>query len=82
MVNPADGLQFTQDRFIEVKTTRYGQHTPFYISAGELRFSNAHADAYQLYRLFGFGKMPRLFTLPGQVGRHVRLQPVSYRAHL
>ena len=82
MVNPADGLQFTQDRFIEVKTTRYGQHTPFYISAGELRFSNAHADAYQLYRLFGFGKLPKLFTLPGQVGRHVRLQPVSYRAHL
>ena len=54
-----------QDRFIEVKTTRYGRHTPFYISAGELRFSNSHADSYHLYRLFGFRKMPGLFTLPG-----------------
>lgn len=71
-----------QDRFIEVKTTRYGRHTPFYISAGELRFSNLHADSYHLYRLFGFREMPRLFTLPGNVERHVRLQPVSYRAHL
>lgn len=71
-----------QDRFIEVKTTRYGRHTPFYISAGELRFSNLHADSYHLYRLFGFRKMPRLFTLPGNVERHVRLQPISYRAHL
>ena len=71
-----------RDRFIEVKTTRYGRHTPFYISAGELRFSNVHAESYHLYRLFGFRKVPRLFTLPGEVGQHVRLQPVSYRAHL
>ena len=35
-----------RDRFIEVKTTRYGRHTPFYISAGELRFSNVHADLH------------------------------------
>ena len=71
-----------RDRFIEVKTTRYGQHTPFYISAGELRFSNVHADSYRLYRLFAFRRTPRLFTLPGDVERHVRLQPISYRAHL
>ena len=71
-----------RDRFIEVKTTRYGQHTPFYISAGELRFSHARADFYHLYRLFGFRRLPRLFTLRGDIERHVRLQPVSYRAHL
>ncbi len=70
-----------RDRFIEVKTTRYGRHTPFYISDGEVRFSSAHAEAYQLYRVFGFRKRPRLFTLPGEVGRHVRLQAISYRAH-
>lgn len=70
-----------RDRFIEVKTTRYGRHTPFYISDGEVRFSNAHGESYQLYRVFGFRKRPRLFTLPGGVGRHVRLQAISYRAH-
>ena len=69
-----------RDRFIEVKTTRYGKQTPFYISAGEVRFSEANAHAYHLYRLFEFRQTPGLFQLPGEVGRHVHLQPVNYRA--
>lgn len=69
-----------RDRFIEVKTTRYGKHTPFYISDGELRFSEENAESYHLYRLFGFRKDPLLFTLPGDVARHVQLQAVNYRA--
>ena len=69
-----------RDRFIEVKTTRYGRHTPFYISDGELRFSEENAESYQLYRLFGFRRSPLLFTLPGDVTRHVQLHPVNYRA--
>ena len=69
-----------RDRFIEVKTTRYGRHTPFYISDGELRFSEEHAESYRLYRLFGFRQHPLLFTLPGDVSAHVQLQPVNYRA--
>ena len=70
-----------RDRFVEVKTTRYGKLTPFYISAGEVRFSGANLDAYRLYRLFNFRKGPKLFILPGDVKRHVRLQAVNYRAH-
>lgn len=69
-----------RDRFIEVKTTRYGKLTPFYISSGEVRFSEANAHAYHLYRLFEFRQNPKLFLLPGDVGRHVQLQAVSYRA--
>ena len=69
-----------RDRFIEVKTTRYGRHTPFYISDGELRFSEQNAESYHLYRLFGFRKTPLLFTLPGDVSEHVQLHPVNYRA--
>ena len=69
-----------QDRFIEVKTTRYGKLTPFYISAGEVRFSEANANAYHLYRLFEFRQRPGLFQLHGDVGRHVHLQPINYRA--
>ena len=69
-----------RDRFIEVKTTRYGKHTPFYVSAGELRFSEEHPQSYHLYRLFAFRKDPLLFTLPGDVTRHVQLDPVNYRA--
>ncbi len=71
-----------RDRFIEVKTTRYGQYTPFYISNGEIQFSKAHADRYHLYRIFGFKKSPQLFTLPGEVEQHVHLQATTYRAKL
>lgn len=70
-----------RDRFIEVKTTRYGKLTPFYISAGEVRFSEANADAYHLYRLFEFRQSPGLFQLHGDVGRQVHLQAVNYRAN-
>ena len=69
------------DRFIEVKTTRYGKHTPFYVSSGELRFSKSHAESYRLYRLYGFRNNPLLFTLSGDVARHVQLHPVNHRAH-
>ncbi len=69
------------DRFVEVKTTRYGKLTPFYISAGEVRFCGANLHAYRLYRLFNFRKGPRLFVLPGDVRRHVRLNVANYRAH-
>ena len=69
----ADG----QDRFIEVKTNRY---TPFYISAGELRFSRTHAHCYRPYRVFGFRETPRLFTLAGEVGQHVQLRATTYQA--
>ena len=71
-----------RDRFIEVKTTRYGKLMPFYISAGEVRFSRANADAYHLYRLFEFRQEPKLFLLPGNIERHVQLRAVNYRAHL
>ena len=70
-----------RDRFIEVKTTRYGMYTPFYMSAGEVRFSKSHASAYSLYRLFQFRQGPGLFTLPGDVEHNVRLRSVNYRAH-
>ena len=70
-----------RDRFVEVKATRYGKLTPFYISAGEVRFSSLNLHAYHLYRLFSFRKGPKLFVLPGDVSRHVRLNVANYRAH-
>lgn len=70
-----------RDRFVEVKTTRYGKRTPFYISAGEIRFSKANSDAYQLYRVFEFRERPKLFTLPGDVAAHVTLRATNYRAY-
>ena len=72
----ADG----RERFIEVKTTAFGEKTPFFVSANEARFARDHADRFHLYRLFEFRSAPRLFELPGPIEQHCMLDPVSYRA--
>ena len=80
-----DILSFEEDgreRFIEVKTTAFGELTPFYVSRNELARSRADSNCYQLYRLFDFREKPRLFALPGAITEHCQLDPVSYLAHI
>ncbi len=69
-----------RERFIEVKTTSFGRETPFFVTNGELKRSNAAKDQFHLYRLFEFRKAPRLFDLQGAIGQHCLLDPVTYRA--
>ncbi len=69
-----------RERFIEVKTTAFGERTPFFVSANEARFARDHADRFHLYRLFEFRATPRLFELAGPIEQHCMLDPVSYRA--
>jgi len=69
-----------QPRFIEVKTTAFGERTPFFVSANEARFARDHGDRFHLYRLFEFRTAPRLFELAGPIEQHCLLDPVSYRA--
>jgi hypothetical protein len=69
-----------KERLIEVKTTKYGRETPFFVSSNELAVSDSRADEYHLYRLFGFRLAPRLFTLAGALGSTCRLSASSYLA--
>jgi hypothetical protein len=71
-----DGSQ----RFIEVKTTNFGERTPFYVSANEARFARDHSDRFRLYRLFEFRTAPRLFELSGPIESHCLMDAVSFRA--
>jgi hypothetical protein len=68
------------ERLIEVKTTKYGRETPFFVSRNELAVSKETEDRYHLYRLFGFNAKPRLFTLAGALSATCRLTPSSYLA--
>lgn len=69
-----------QDRYIEVKTTSFGELTPFFVSANEARFARDHKDSFALYRLFDFRTAPKLFELNGAIEQHCMLDPVSFRA--
>lgn len=70
------------ERLIEVKTTRYGKHTPFFISRNEVRASETYAGQFSLYRLFQFREEPKLFILPGAVRGSCRLEPVAYEGRV
>jgi hypothetical protein len=78
-----DILSFETDgreRFIEVKTTRYGALTPFFASRNEVETSERHAEHYHLYRLHKFARAPKLFMLPGSLRHTCRLEAASFVA--
>lgn len=68
------------ERFIEVKTTKYGPYTPFFVSRNEVRISKAHAKVYHLYRVYAFRSDPRLFSLHGALSKTCELDPTTYIA--
>jgi len=70
------------DRLIEVKTTKYGAHTPFYVSRNELAVSETRMDQYHLYRVFEFRDHPLLFTLHGALSSTCELDPTNYIARV
>ena len=80
-----DVLSFEDDgreRLIEVKTTAFGELTPFFVSRNELARSKADAPRYHLYRVFDFRDRPRVFSLHGAITSHSRLDATSYLAQL
>jgi hypothetical protein len=68
------------ERFIEVKTTKYGSDTPFFVTRNEVATSDRNASRYQLYRLFAFHRAPRLYTLAGAIGTTCKLSAATYMA--
>lgn len=78
-----DILSFEQsgaERLIEVKTTAYGNLTPFFVTKNEVEVSSREADRYHLYRLFRFRKDPHLFQKRGSLREQFVLEPSQYRA--
>ena len=69
-----------KERLIEVKTTRYGAQTPFYVTRNELRVSEREAERYNLYRVFTFRKDPKLFLVHGAFSEKFDLNPTQYVA--
>ncbi len=66
------------DRFIEVKSTKYGKETPFFISANEVDFSKNYSDKYYLYRVFSLRQAPKLFHFKGPVQAYCNLKATQF----
>jgi Domain of unknown function (DUF3883) len=69
-----------RERPIEVKTTQFGELTPFFASKNEVDVSEVREAEYHLYRLFKFNREPKLFILPGSLRKTCRLDPVQFSA--
>jgi hypothetical protein len=69
-----------RERLIEVKTTKYGRETPFFVSRNEVEVSTVEAERYHLYRCFDFRRRPRLFTLHGALPTTCVLEPSNFEA--
>ncbi|MGH7503945.1 MAG: DUF3883 domain-containing protein [Longimicrobiales bacterium] len=89
-VERGDGLGFdilsfdedTRERLIEVKTTRFGEYTPFYVSRNELDVSMKSAEQYHLYRVYSFGPRPEIYTVAGALHERFSLEASNYLARV
>lgn len=68
------------ERLIEVKTTKYGAETPFFVTRNEVSTSERRAPLYHVYRIYGFRQAPRLYTLPGAISQRCQLSAASFVA--
>jgi hypothetical protein len=88
-VDFGDGLGFDvlsfddqdeSEKLIEVKTTGLGKYFPFYVTGNEVRCSEDMADKFHLFRVFDFGRTPRVYILTGSLKENCRLEPTQFRA--
>jgi len=68
------------DRLIEVKATRGGPTTDFFVTRTEREVSQERPDAWRLYRLHDLSATPGVFILPPPLEASVRLEAETWRA--
>ncbi len=68
------------ERLIEVKTTKYGIQTPFFVTRNEVSVSEKNANRYQVYRMFSFRQTPRMYALHGSIHNNCRLTAATFLA--
>lgn len=69
------------ERLIEVKATRGGPTTPFYLTRTEREVSLEHPTHWRLYRVHDLSAAPGLFVLPPPLEASVRLEAEAWKAH-
>jgi hypothetical protein len=72
-------------RHLEVKTTRGGVSTGFFISPNEVAFSEAHPDSFELVRVYDYNQATQsgsCYRLSGPARKTLTLEPSQYRASL
>jgi hypothetical protein len=69
-----------EEIYIEVKATKGGVMTPFFISPNELDVSERRKDAFRLYRIFDYSMQPRMYILKGSLTGQLDLKAQAFAA--
>ena len=69
-----------EERFIEVKSTKGGPRTDFFLSRNERAFSDEEPERYRLFRLYDAANAPKIFKLKPPLDKAVRLETETWRA--
>lgn len=69
------------EKYIEVKTTRQGKYTTFYLTRNELEWSKRITDNYYLYRVYNFDDNPKLLIIKGDLTPLCEV-PINYEVQL
>ena len=70
------------EKYIEVKTTQGPKETDFFLSANELRFSEAQPKAFYLYRVFNYHPEVnggQFYVINGPLSELFELRATNYR---
>lgn len=67
-----------KDKYIEVKTTKLGELTPFYFTRNELEFSRDNSSDFFLYRVFKLYQSPRMFAKKGSFDSICNYEPTNF----
>jgi hypothetical protein len=65
---------------IEVKTTKLGARSPFYVTRNELSVSESLQATYRVYRVFNFARSPKLYIAQGSISSGFSMDPLIYEA--
>jgi hypothetical protein len=68
------------ERMIEVKTTKYGITTPFFVTRNEVATSEKYFHQYHVYRLYSFSRATSMYLLPGAIEKSCALWAATYSA--
>ena len=70
-------------KYIEVKTTKGGKNTPFYITLNEVAFSEEYTKNYYLYRVYNYendANTGKFYYKKGKIRDNFDLKAVKFRA--
>ncbi|MEG0294500.1 MrcB family domain-containing protein [Enterococcus sp.] len=69
-----------RERYIEVKSTKGGRDSPFYLSLNELLASKEKGEQYHIYRVYELYQDAKLYVVSGDMEYTLNLLPINYLA--